>query len=592
MIPSLTRQPAETLRFLWPFVRPERRWLWRAAGVTLGLTAVEVAIPLLVRIYVDWITHDLPREFIEPPNFGPALIAGLLVGALLRGLFLSRQRALAGRIGERAAARLRSRLWAHLQELPLEHTESRGPGRLLVRFISDIRAVQRIVSSGLIRGSQDLLMVVVVLLVLALLNWRMALPVACLVPIYVGIFWALNPRIQEISRDARRRLTRLSAYLNERIVGMKLVKASVRQASEASEVRRLTRQLAERATRLAATAGALEGAATGAVTLSIALVLAIAAEEVGAGRASNGTIVAYVMLLWLLVPIFRRIASLNRSLQVAQISVDRLAATMAEAPESATEKTRTLRVAGGEILVKKVSFAYPDGRPVLEGVTLRAQRGELVALAGPNGAGKSTLLDLILRFQQPSEGRIVIDGRNIGNLSLDSLRSQIGWVPQDSMLFDGTIAENIAYGAPDGCSRRTIQRAARRAGVDRVAARFPDGLHARVGAGGQSLSHGERQRIALARALVADPPILLLDEITSGADPETEQAITQLLRKLARKKTIIVATHRLPALLLADRIYVLDQGRLVERGSHAKLMSRRRSFYARLFAQEAGLLAG
>jgi ABC-type multidrug transport system fused ATPase/permease subunit len=298
------------------------------------------------------------------------------------------------------------------------------------------------------------------------------------------------------------------------------------------------------------------------------------------------------MLLWLLVPIFRRIASLNRSLQIAQISVDRLAATLAEVPENGAEQHRRLRVIDGELRVKKLSFAYVEGQPVLEALSLRARRGELIALAGPNGAGKSTLLDLILRFQQPTAGRIVIDDRDIANVSLDSLRSQIGWVPQDALLFDSTIADNIAYGAPQGCPRHRIERAARQAGVDRLAARFPDGLDAPVGAGGQGLSHGERQRIALARALVSDPPILLLDEITSGADPETERAIARLLRKLARKKTILVATHRLSILQLADRVYVLDRGRLIERGSHARLLSRRGSLYARLLSRDTVPLAG
>ena len=219
---------------------------------------------------------------------------------------------------------------------------------------------------------------------------------------------------------------------------------------------------------------------------------------------------------------------------------------------------------------------------MFHGVSLKARRGELVAVVGPNGSGKSTLLDLMLRFQSPTAGRIVIDRQRIDNVSLASLRSQVGCVPQDALLFDGTIAENIAYGAQGTCSRSRLQRAVRLAGVDEVAARLPEGLDTRVGSRGRGLSHGERQRVALARALVADPPILVLDEFSSGADAEAEQALARMLRKLARKKTVIVATHQLPTLLVADRIYVLERGRLVERGSHAELIERG-SVYARLF---------
>ena len=583
-------RPLATLRLLWPHVRAQHRSLFQAAGVTLALTVVEVAIPLLIRAYVDLITHGLYSTVWFWNEPGPVLIAALLVGALLRGLLLARQRALAGRIGELTAAAIRARLWAHIQELPIDHTESRGPGRLLVRFITDIRAVQRIVSTGLIRGTQDVLMGAAVLVVLAALNWRMALPAVLVVPIYAVLFRLLNPRIRQLSAEARRRRTRLSAYLNERIVGMRIVKASVRQASEALRVERLARNLAERGASMTAMAGTLEGAATTAITCSIALALAIAAGEFAAGRATNGTIVAYIMLLGLLAPIFRRIVSLNRSLQIAQVSVDRLASTLATPSESLEGKARTLRVKQGAVAVKRVSFAL-GSRPILRRVSLRARRGQLVALAGPNGGGKSTLLELILRFQQPTDGRIVIDGRDIANVTLDSLRAQIGWVPQDTLLFDSTIAENIAYGAPNRVSAAKIARIARLAGVDQLTARFRTGLETRVGTAGQVLSHGARQRIALARALITNPPILLLDEVSAGADAGSEQALAELLRALARNKTIIVATHRLPTLMAADRIYVLDRGRLVERGTHQELMARS-GIYARLFGRETTLAVG
>ena len=209
-----------------------------------------------------------------------------------------------------------------------------------------------------------------------------------------------------------------------------------------------------------------------------------------------------------------------------------------------------------------------------------------MALVGSSGSGKSTLLDLLLRFKQPTSGRIVIDGRLITNVSLSSLRTQVGWVPQEAVLFDGTFLENITYGVQRLPSTATVQEAIRRAGLADVAARLPGGLEGSVGPGGQLLSHGERQRVALARALVADQPILVLDEMFAGADAAIGKSFAGMLRELATDKTVIVATQQLPILLVADRIYVLRRGRVVERGTHRALVRRGRA-YPRLVATGA-----
>jgi len=265
-----------------------------------------------------------------------------------------------------------------------------------------------------------------------------------------------------------------------------------------------------------------------------------------------------------------------------------------------------------------VGFSHDRKRPTLEAVSLVAQRGELVALAGPNGSGKSTLLELLLQFRQPTQGRIEIDGQDLSEVSLSSLRSRIGLVTQDAPLFDGTIEENIAYGVPpstDQSSRHTpcaeagrtdtasvgngeptgivpptntdtqerVRCAARLVGVDRLVAGLEKGWNTRAGESGRLLSGGQRQRIALARALASDPPFLILDEATSAMDGETEQALAVTLRELARDKTILVAAHRIATLAVADRIYVLDAGRVVEQGTHAELLERG-GVYARLFA--------
>jgi ABC-type multidrug transport system fused ATPase/permease subunit len=279
---------------------------------------------------------------------------------------------------------------------------------------------------------------------------------------------------------------------------------------------------------------------------------------------------------------------LNRTTQEADVSLSRLRETLEQRPEvGETPAQRRLRVSLGTVKVHRVSHAGKDGVPVLDRVSLHATRGELVVVVGPTGSGKSTLIDLLLRFKEPTAGRIVIDGRRITNVSVASVRAQVGWVPQEAVIFDGTLRENIAYGARRPPPRERVEQAIRRAGLSEVVARLPDGLESAVGAGGRGLSHGERQRVALARVLIADPPILVVDDPASGTDAESGRRLADLLRTLAHDKTIIVATHEPSILRAADRVYVLNGGRLVEEGTHAELMARG-GLYRRLIGAAKG----
>jgi ATP-binding cassette, subfamily B, heavy metal transporter len=311
------------------------------------------------------------------------------------------------------------------------------------------------------------------------------------------------------------------------------------------------------------------------VAASMTLVLALAADEVAAGRLTIGTLVASVTLVGLLSPIFRRVANVNRYLQEASISVEHLAELLESRPEGGgAGSSRRLRGRAGQVRFENVTCGFGDGRPALDNVSLRARRGELVAIVGSTGAGRSTLLNLVPRFHRPTAGRITIDGRDVAHVSPASLRAQIGLVPDDAPIFEATIAENVGYGVRGRRVNREarIQRAARLAGVDRIVAQLPGGWDTMLGGRGRPLSRGERQRVALARVLAADPPILLLDEVTAGLDAEAERELAAVLRGLAREKTVIAATRSLPVLSIADRIYVLENGRVVEKGTHTSLL--------------------
>ncbi len=573
-------QLVETLGRLWPYLKPERRRLLLVAAATLGLTVVEVSVPILVGIFLDSLLGELSgrRPATAPLLDNRAIIALLAAGALVRGYLLYQQRSLSGRMGQRVAARMRDALWVHLQQMPLEYTRRRGPGRLLVRFISDTKAVQRLVSQGMVQLVQDVLVVIGVTAVLTYLNLLVGLGTTLLLPLIALVFWRINPRVQQASRDTRYRRTRLSAYMNERLTGLAAVKMHGRQREEAKRAGKLNRKVASRGGRLATAGGQLQGASAAAVALVTVLTLALAAEEVAAGRLSTGYLVTSYALIGLLAPIVQRITVFNRTLQEAQISVERLAQTLAEEPESPQdEELPEVEVGEGLVSVEGVSFSYPDGTPALDEVSLTARRGELVALVGPNGAGKSTLLELLPRFRRPTHGRIVIDGRDIAEASLASLRSKIGFVTQDTPLFDGTIGENVAYGARGDASEASeeqVRQAARLAGVDELVASLPEGWETRVSEGRRMLSRGQRQRVVLARALAADPPIIVLDEVGSALDIESQRTLVERLRVLARHKTVILATHGMPAELMADRVYRMEGGRIVEEGRDEAVLTR------------------
>jgi ABC-type multidrug transport system fused ATPase/permease subunit len=573
-------QLVETLSRIWPYLKPERRRLLLVAAATLGLTVVEVSIPILVGVFLDSLLSELSgRQPTTPPILdNRAIIALLAVGALLRGYLLYQQRSLSGRMGQRVAARMRDALWVHLQKMPLEYTRRRGPGRLLVRFISDTKAVQRLVSQGMVQLIQDVLMVIGVIAVLMYLNLLVGLGTILLLPLIALIFWRMNPRVQKASRDTRTRRTRLSAYMNERLTGLAAVKIHGRQREEAKRARKLNRNVASRGGRLASAGAQLQGASAGAVALVTTLALALAAEEVAAGRLSAGYLVTSYALIGLLAPIVQRITIFNRTLQEAQISVERLAQTLSEEPESPQEaELPEVELSEGLVSVERVSFSYPDGTLALEDVSLSARRGELVALVGPNGAGKSTLLELLPRFRQPTHGRIVIDGQDTADVSLESLRFNIGFVTQDTPLFDGTITENVTYGMRGDASEASeeqIRQAARLAGVDELVTSLPEGWETKVSEGRRMLSRGQRQRVLLARALATDPPIIVLDEVGSALDIETQRTLAEQLRLLAQHKTVIVATHSMPAMLMADRVYKMEGGRIVEEDRDEAVLTR------------------
>ena len=559
-------QLVQTFSHVWPYMKPEWLLLVLAGAATLGLTVVELSVPIMIGMLLDSLLVDL-RD--QPGAAGGIsnhyLIIGLIsLAALMRGYFLYQQRSLAGQAGQRVTARMRSAVWSHLQRLPLEYTNRRGPGRLLVRFISDSKSVQRLVSRRLVQVIQDVLVVGGVLVALFFLNTRMALAAMLVLPLVALVFWWFNPKLQKASRDARRRKSRLSAHMGQRIVGLSEIKAHGQHGAEAKRVEKLNRKIASRGGRQEKAGGKLLGASAGVVALVTALALGLAVQEAAAGRLTAGSLVTFYALIGLLAPIFQRITITDRTFQEAEISIQRMADILAQEPESPEdENLPELQPEEGRVSLEGVSFSYPDGMKAVREVSFTARKGELVAIEGQSGAGKSTLLEMLPLFRRPDAGRITVDGRDVTGVSLESLRSRIGVVTPHTPLFDATIAENVSYGSRAGDKEESLQRAARLSGVEEIVASFPDGWDTKLREGKRNLSGGQRLRVVLARALAAEPSVLLLDDVAQVLDGE-------MLRTLSREMTVIVTTNdasRLPA----DKVCFLEHGRLTEQAPEMEL---------------------
>src|SRR4051794_36678377 len=548
------------------FLRPYRAQLWGSLVLAWAGMGMTVAIPWLVGRAINAIEDG------DKPDLLPLALAILGAAILRLGLIVVR-RLVAGKVSLAVEFDLRQQFYAHLQRLDLGFFDSQQTGQLMSRATVDLQSIRFFLGYGLIFITQNLLTITLAAVVMIAINPLLAL--VALIPAPFVILTAT--KYSQISRPAQQevqqRIAELTAEAEENVSGIRIVKAFAREEQQLHRFQRAVARVFDQSiytTRVQAFFSPLIGLLP---QIGIALVLLVGGREVIHGSLSLGAFVAFYTYVGMLAGPMRSLGMALGMAQRAVASGNRMFEILDREPAiQSPPGAPALPAGGGAVDLRNVTLRYGDASPALTGIDLAVEAGRTVALVGPSGSGKTSLVGLIARLYDPSEGSVLVDGADVRDVDVESLRSQIAFVADDSFLFTASVAENIAYAHQDS-SLEQIEAAARRAQADTFIRALPEGYETRVGERGLTLSGGQRQRVAIARALLADPRILILDDATSSVDATTEAAIKKGLQESMAGRTTFIIAHRLSTIALADEIVVMDGGTIVDRGSHEELLA-------------------
>jgi subfamily B ATP-binding cassette protein MsbA len=578
-------------------VRPYRQALAWGLGALLLDAALNLSKPWPLKVLIDRVLPAEPKSGHLPlvDAWLDARAPGrwqLLLGCCLATLLIAvatgaatyASRRILGRVGRIFAHDLRSRLFGHLQRLSLRFHDSQRSGDLLTRLTSDVSSVQEAVTDTGVEALKNLFQGAALFAVMLSMNWRFALVSLWVAPLLAWVAARVRTHVRRTARTARASAGLLASVAQETLTSMRLVQALTQERRQQERFQEQNRksleayqQGIEQQARLAPAVDLLEAA-------GLALVMAVGTLQVSAGAASVGDLVVFLAYLNKLYTPMKSLSKISVVLAKARASSERLQDLLDARPEIVDRPgaVGAPSFAGG-VEFRDVSFRYDPGRPALSRINLRIFPGEKVALVGPSGAGKSTVLGLIARLYDPDSGSILVDGRDVREYRLRSLRDQISLVLQDALLFGGTVEDNVAFGCP-GASEKDIVRACVLADADEFIRKLPEGYRTELAERGGTLSGGQRQRLAVARAILRAAPILLLDEPTTGLDAGSEESVLQSLERASQGKTTILVSHRPRCTRFVDRVLVLDGGSIVECGSSAQLLELG-GLYARLHAE-------
>ena len=549
-------------------------YLKRYPALALGTLGCAIAGTLMVIVFpgvTKWIIDDVVRQ--QHPEKLLPLVLLAFVAFLLQHGFNTLRIILNNTFEQRVIFDLRSDLYSHIQLLPLRWFDNRATGDLMTRVIEDVNSVERVLIDGIEQGVVAVLQVVIVLSVMFYFNTKLAL--LALIPFPFLIAGALTYTLTAHRRYRlqRRAASAMNALLHDNLSGIRQIKSFAREKEEHARFNRVSDQL-RHATLVVMRVWALYSPSMSMFeAIGAVIVLAFGSYSVLSGAMQIGDLVAFLMLTAFLYDPISRLHQLNQLVQAGRAAGERVFEILDEPTEPGWVDNYTPVRVAGDIRYENVNFSYAEGLPALKNISLHAHPGETVALVGATGAGKSTVASLLPRFYELKEGdgQIFVDGKEIRENGIRALRENIGLVTQESFLFNGSIRENLLMGKPSATDAE-LWRAVEAANAREFIERLPDRLESVVGERGVKLSVGEKQRLSIARALLKDPPILILDEATASVDTATERLIQEALEHLMANRTSIVIAHRLSTIVRADQILVLDHGRIIERGTHEELI--------------------
>ena len=552
---------------LMKYIRPYTKQLAAAVACIVLAAGANLYMPWIIKDMIDKVLMERDMAMLN------LIAGGIIVVFFFRGVFYYGQSYLVSFVGQRVVIDIREALFEKFQCMPLAYFDRHQTGEIMSYVTNDVQALQNALVDKLIEFVTEASILIGSIVLMFYLDWKLTLITLITVPLVGQAMKIFGRKLKKSGTVIQERLADINSLLQESIAAVRVVKSFVRERYEIERFRRQNELNFQAEMKNVQLSSLLTPTVEFLAAITVTIILWIGGYEVVQGEITAGSLVAFLTYAVNLANPVKRIGRIYGAVQRAMAAADRVFDVIdMEETIHDREGAVPLPEIEGRVAVKDVSFSYKEGAPALSHVSLEASPGQLVAFVGPSGAGKSTIANLIPRFYEVNEGVIEIDGHDVRDVTLDSLREQIGIVPQETMLFSSSVRENIRYGRLDATDEE-IEEAARAANAEEFILQLPEGYETKIGERGLNLSGGQRQRIAIARAILKNPRILILDEATSALDTESEKIVQAALDKLMVGRTSFAIAHRLSTIFNADCIYVIDGGHIVEQGTHAELLA-------------------